>query len=97
VSTRPWLTAQACRAVSEGKYCDFVDASLIDCRRVRTNATALARPGALPFVDARPSDRAGSRSFRADRVDCLNWAESAPTGAVSGTTAVRAEADLRQP
>lgn len=45
--------AQACRAVAEGNYCDFVDAGLIDCRRVRANAVALARPGALPFVEAR--------------------------------------------
>jgi len=45
--------AQACRAVVEGSYCDFVDAGLIDCRRVRANTAALARPGTLPFVEAR--------------------------------------------
>jgi hypothetical protein len=45
--------AQACRAVSDGSYCDFVDAGLIDCRRVRINTAVLARSGALPSVEAR--------------------------------------------
>ena len=46
--------AQACRAVlRDGGYCDFIDVGLVDCKRMRTNTAALARPGALPFVEAR--------------------------------------------
>jgi hypothetical protein len=45
--------AQACRAVADGSYCDLVDVRLVDCRRVRTSATTLERPGSLPFIEAR--------------------------------------------
>jgi hypothetical protein len=43
--------AQACRAVSDGSYCDFIDVGLVDCRRIRATTAALARSGALPFVE----------------------------------------------
>ena len=43
---------QACRAVTDGTYCDFIDAGLIYCRRVRVNTAMLARAGAIPFVEA---------------------------------------------
>ena len=54
-----------------------------------------------PKSDARfptSTDRIRRKAPVADRgLGRLNWAENAPTGAASGTTAVRAEADLRQP
>lgn len=55
VATAAIQIAQACRAVADGSYCDFVDASLVDCRRVRSTSAALARSGAIPFVEANHS------------------------------------------
>lgn len=45
--------AQACRAVSDGSFCDLIDVGLAACRRVRVNQNALARSGAIPFAAAR--------------------------------------------
>jgi len=45
--------AQACRAVSEGNYCDLVDVSLTGTRRAVAHEATLQRPGSLPFVAAR--------------------------------------------
>jgi hypothetical protein len=45
--------AQVCRAVADGSFCDLVDVSLLNCRRVRTSQHALARAGAIAFVEAR--------------------------------------------
>ena len=45
--------AQACRAVSEGSYCDLVDVSLADCARARVSIDNLPRVGSLEFVRAR--------------------------------------------
>lgn len=45
--------AQACRAIREGVYCDLVDVTLIDPRRVNAHEASLRRGGILPFQKAR--------------------------------------------
>jgi hypothetical protein len=45
--------AQACRAVRDGGFFDLVDVTLVNCRRATGRRQALARPGILPFVQAR--------------------------------------------
>jgi hypothetical protein len=45
--------AQACRAVSDGGFVDLVDVALVNCRRATGRRHSLARPGILPFVQAR--------------------------------------------
>jgi hypothetical protein len=45
--------AQACRAVRDGGFFDLVDMTLVNCRRATSRRHALARPGILPFVQAR--------------------------------------------
>ena len=44
--------AQACRAVSEGAYCDLIDTTLADCRRTSIHEFALRREGSIPSVKA---------------------------------------------
>jgi hypothetical protein len=45
--------AQACRAVSDGVFIDLADVALVNCRRATGRRHMLARPGILPFVQAR--------------------------------------------
>jgi hypothetical protein len=45
--------AQACRAVRDGDFCDLADVTLVNYRRATGRRHALARPGLLPFVQAR--------------------------------------------
>ena len=45
--------AQACRAVRDGGFVDLADLALVNCRRATGRRHALARPGILPFVQAR--------------------------------------------
>jgi hypothetical protein len=45
--------AQACCAVAQGRYCDLVDVSLVDCRRATRREFSPSRAGSLPFVRAR--------------------------------------------
>jgi hypothetical protein len=45
--------AQACRAVHDGGFFDLADVALVNCRRATGRRHALARPGILPFVEAR--------------------------------------------
>lgn len=45
--------AQACRAVCDGGFSDLVDVTLVNCRRATGRRHALARPGILPFLQAR--------------------------------------------
>jgi ThiF family len=45
--------AQACRAIETGSFCDLVDLSLLDPKRVATHQTTLARVGVLPTASAR--------------------------------------------
>jgi molybdopterin/thiamine biosynthesis adenylyltransferase len=42
--------AQACRAIAQSRYCDLVDVSLVDCRRIAFHEFSLGRTGSLPFV-----------------------------------------------
>ena len=52
-SPRPRSVAQACRAVRDGGFFDLVDVTLVNCRRATGRRHALARPGILPFLQAR--------------------------------------------
>lgn len=45
--------AQACRAVRDGGFFDLADVTLANCRRATGRRHALARPGILPFLQAR--------------------------------------------
>jgi len=45
--------AQACRAVADGRYCDLVDTTLVDCRRTSTHEFSLERAGSIPSVECR--------------------------------------------
>lgn len=45
--------AQACRAVCDGGFFDLADVMLVNCRRATGRRHALARPGILPFLQAR--------------------------------------------
>jgi hypothetical protein len=45
--------AQACRAVHDGGFVDLADVTLVNCRRATGRRHALARPGILPFVEAK--------------------------------------------
>ena len=45
--------AQACRAISESKFCDLVDLSLRDPKRATAHTTTLARAGVLQSAEAR--------------------------------------------
>lgn len=45
--------AQACRAVCDGGFFDLADVTLVNCRRATGRRHALARPGILPFQQAR--------------------------------------------
>lgn len=45
--------AQACRAVSDGGFCNLADVTLVNCRCAPGRRHALARPGILPFLLAR--------------------------------------------
>ncbi|WGR93506.1 hypothetical protein MTX26_27730 [Bradyrhizobium sp. ISRA443] len=45
--------AQACQAVRDGGFFDLADVTLVNCRRATGRRHALARPGILPFLQAR--------------------------------------------